>query len=69
MIESIILMLIYICLIVAAMWLILWVLEQLGVPLPAMIVKIAWVIVALVCILVLYKLLLAPIITGHLTLR
>jgi len=69
MVESIILTLIYFCLIVAAFWLVLWVLGQLGVPIPAQVVKIGWVIVALVCILILYRLLLAPLIGGHLTLR
>jgi len=69
MIESIILFLIYLCLIVAVFWLVLWVLAQLGVPIPAQVVKIGWVIVALVCILILYRLLLAPLIGGHLTLR
>ena len=69
MIESIILFLIYLCLIVAVFWLVLWVLGQLGVPIPAQVVKIGWVIVALVCILILYRLLLAPLIGGHLTLR
>ena len=69
MIESVILFLIYICLVVAAFWLVLWVLAQLGVPIPAQVVKIGWVIVALVCILILYKLLLAPLIGGHLALR
>jgi len=69
MIESIILTLIYFCLIVAVFWLVLWVLQQLGVPLPAQVIKIGWVIVALIVILILYKLLLAPLIGGHLTLR
>jgi len=69
MIESIILFLIYLCLIVAVFWLVLWVLQQLGVPLPAQVIKIGWVIVALVVILILYKLLLAPLIGGHLALR
>lgn len=69
MIEAIILTLIYICLVVAVMWLVIWVLEQLGVPVPPVIIKIGWVIVALVCILLFYKLLLAPLVFGHMTLR
>jgi len=69
MIESIILFLIYLCLIVAVFWLVLWVLQQLGVPLPAQVIKIGWVIVALIVILILYKLLLAPLIGGHLALK
>ena len=69
MIESVILFLIYICLVVAAFWLVLWVLQQLGVPLPEQVIKIGWVIVALVCILILYKLLLGPVLGGHLSLR
>jgi hypothetical protein len=63
MIETIITLLIYICLVVGACWLVMWVLEQLGVALPAQVVKIFWVIVVLIVILLLYRAL-APVISG-----
>ena len=55
MFESIVMLLIYICLAVAVGFLIIWVLGQIGVPLPAQVIKILWVIVALVAILLLYR--------------
>ena len=61
MVESVILLLIYICLVVGVAFLVLWVLEQIGVPMPPQVVKIGWVVVALICILLLYKML-APLI-------
>lgn len=61
MIETIIMLLIYICLVVGACWLIMWVLAQLGVALPEQVVKIFWVVVVLIVILLLYRAL-APII-------
>lgn len=51
MLSSIIVMLIYVALLVAAVWLVLWVLSQVGVALPAPIVKIIWVIVILLVLL------------------
>lgn len=64
MVENIIMLLIYICLIVGACWLVIWVLEQLGVALPAQVVKIFWVIVVLIVILLLVRMLL-PVIGGR----
>lgn len=57
MVESILLLLIYICLVVAVCWLVIWVLGQLGVPLPAQVIKIFWVIVALIILLLVWRML------------
>lgn len=43
MVENIIYLLIYIALVVGLIYLILWVLEQLGIGLPPMVVKVMWV--------------------------
>lgn len=51
MLTSIIVMLIYVALLVAAVWLVLWVLGQVGVTLPEPIVRIIWVIVVLLVLL------------------
>lgn len=53
--ETLIVTLIYICLVVAAGWLVLWVLRSLGIPLPERAIQILWVIVALIVILVLWR--------------
>jgi hypothetical protein len=66
MFESIIMLLIYICLAVAVGFLIIWVLGQIGVPLPAQVIKIMWVIVALICILLLWRVLGPSLSGGHL---
>jgi len=57
MFEALIMTLIYICLVVGACYLVIWVLGQLGVALPANVIKIFWVIVVLVVILLLYQML------------
>jgi hypothetical protein len=57
MFEAIVRALIAICLFVAAAVLVLWVLGQLGIVIPATLVHIFYVILALVCILVLYRIL------------
>ena len=52
MIASVITFLIYVCLLAIVIYLIIWVLRDvLGVPLPAKVIQILWVIVALICIL------------------
>lgn len=56
MIEAVIYALIVICVIALVGYLVIWVLQQLGVPLPAMVIKILWVIFALICILILWQL-------------
>jgi hypothetical protein len=63
MFESIVMLLIYICLVVGACWLVIWVLGQLGVVLPDQVIKIFWVIVVLIVILLLYRML-APMLGG-----
>lgn len=66
MFESLIMLLIYICLVVGVAFLVIWVLGQIGVPLPAQVIKIMWVIVALICILLLWRIVGPSISTGRL---
>jgi hypothetical protein len=56
MFEAIIRALIYICLMVLAFFLIMWVLSAIGLVLPAMVEKILMVILVLIAILVLFRL-------------
>jgi hypothetical protein len=59
MIEAIIYALIYICLLALVIYLIIWVLQVVAsVSLPPKVIQIIWVIFALVCILILVRLLL-----------
>lgn len=58
MIESIIMAMIYVCLIVLAVYIVVWVITELGVPVPAQVMKIVWIIVALICILLIVRVLL-----------
>jgi hypothetical protein len=53
--DALLLTLVWICLIVAACWLVIWVLGQLGVPLPQRVIQIAWVIVVLLILLLLWR--------------
>jgi len=62
-VENIIYLLIYIALVVGLIYLILWVLEQLGIGLPPMVVKVLWVIVVLIVILLCWRAL-SPFIGG-----
>ena len=55
MVESVILLLIYLCVVVGVAWLVIWVLGQLGVPLPDQVIKILWVVVVLICLLILWR--------------
>ncbi len=57
MIEAVIRALIYILVLAAAVFLVLWVMSIIGVALPVMVVQIIWAIFALVCVLVLFRLL------------
>lgn len=57
MFEAIIRALIGLCLVVAVFFIVLWVLGELGIVLPAMVITIAKVILVLVGILVLYRML------------
>ena len=59
MIEAIIYALIYICLLALVIYLIIWVLNTVaGIALPPKVIQIIWVIFALICILILVRLLL-----------
>ena len=63
MFESVIILLIQICLVVALCYIVIWVLGILGVALPPKVIQIFWVIVALIVILLLYRAL-SPFIHG-----
>lgn len=59
MIEAVIYALIYICLLALVIYLIIWVLQTVaGIALPPKVVQIIWIIFALICILILVRLLL-----------
>lgn len=59
MLESIIMFLIYVCVLAIVIYLVVWVLRDVvGLPLPDRVIKILWVIFALVVILFLVRLLL-----------
>jgi hypothetical protein len=65
MLESVILFLIYICVVAIVIYLVIWVLRDiLGLPLPAKVIQILWVIFALIAILFLVRLLL-PLASGR----
>src|SRR5262245_6582517 len=61
MVEGAITTLILICVVVLIVYVALWVLQQIGVPLPEQVIKVLWVIVALVCLLLLLRWLLPAI--------
>jgi hypothetical protein len=58
MLESVIMFLIYVCIVALVFYLIIWVLGAIGVSLPDIVIKILWVIFALIVILFLVRLLL-----------
>jgi drug/metabolite transporter (DMT)-like permease len=64
MFERIVRALIYVCFIAAAYWLIIWVIGQLGIALPAMVMHILAVILVLFAILVLVRLL-GPVMSSY----
>jgi hypothetical protein len=55
MIEAVIYGLIYLALLVLAVYIILWVVGELGITLPPQVVKIIWVIVVLVALLIIVQ--------------
>jgi hypothetical protein len=55
MIEGIIQLLIYVCVLALVVYLIIWVLGIIGVPIPDKVIQIVWVIVALVVILMVLR--------------
>ncbi len=63
MFESVIMLLIQICLVIAVVYIVLWVLGKIGIELPPMVVNIFWVIVALIVLLLLYRMI-APALRG-----
>lgn len=55
MFESVIYLLIGLCLLAAVVFLVQWVLGQLGISIPQRVIQILWVIVILVAILYIYR--------------
>ncbi len=55
MVESVILLLIYIAVIVGLVWLVIWVLDYLGIGIPEPIKRVLWVIAVLVVLLLLWR--------------
>jgi hypothetical protein len=55
MIEAVIYGLIYLALLVLAVYVVLWVIGELGITLPPQVVKIIWIVVVLVALLVLVQ--------------
>lgn len=55
MFESVVYLLIGLCLLAIVVFLIQWVLGQLGIAIPARVMQMLWVIVVLVAILFIYK--------------
>jgi hypothetical protein len=64
MVEALIRALIYLCCIALCFFLCIWVLGELGVNLPYMVINILKVIFVLIAILILYRLF-APVVTGY----
>jgi cytochrome c biogenesis factor len=59
MLEAVISLLIWVCVIALVIYLVIWVLQTVvGLPLPAKVIQILWVIFALIVILMLARLLL-----------
>ena len=59
MLESVITLLIWVCVVALIIYLVIWVLQTVvGLPLPAKVIQILWVIFALIVILMLARLLL-----------
>ncbi len=55
MFESIIMLLIYLCLFALVVYLVLWVLGEVGITIPPRVMQLFWVIVVLVAILLVFK--------------
>lgn len=51
MLESVITLLIYVCVLALVIYIVLWVLSQVGIALPPQVVKIIWIILALIVLL------------------
>lgn len=55
MVENVIFLLIYICCLVGLVYLAVWVLGRLEIPIPAMLMNVVWVIVVLIVILLCWR--------------
>ena len=66
MFAGIIMLLIYVCLVVAVAYIVLYVLSAIGVVLPPQIVKIFWIIVGLIVLLMLWQMVGPALESGHL---
>jgi len=55
MIESVVMAMISLCILVIAVFIVVWVLEQLGIAIPANIMKVLWVIIVLIAILIVVR--------------
>lgn len=60
MVEAVIRCLITICLVALCCFLVIWVLGELGIAIPIMVMRILYVIAVLICILVLYRMIIGP---------
>ena len=58
MIEAVIQLLIYIVILAIVVYLVVWVLGIVGVPIPAKVLQLIWVVVALIAILLLVRMVL-----------
>ena len=58
MLESVIVLLIYLCVLAIVFYIILWVLGEIGIVIPPQILKLLWVILVLVAILMIARALL-----------
>ena len=64
MVENVIILLIYIALLVGLVYLAIWVMGRLGIPIPPMLMNIVWIIVVLIVILLMWRAL-SPFIAGR----
>ncbi len=64
MVENVIFLLIYIAVVVGLIYLVQWVLGQLEIAIPAMVMKVLWIIVVLIVILLCWRAL-SPFIGGR----
>lgn len=55
MVENVIFLLIYICLLVGLVYLAVWVMGRLGIPIPPMLMNIVWIIIVLIVILLCWR--------------
>lgn len=65
MVENVIILLIYIAILVGLVYLAVWVMGRLGIPIPATLMNVVWVIVVLIVLLLCWRAL-SPFIGGRL---